>query len=237
MSSSFSLSRWWVGFFLMAGSVYGAIFLETEARSRSSFLEAERFRQWTIDPSGMARDLEGEFLKESERLISRQTREPMTSGDLRLERDILEARYSARREQSPAQRAYFSYRDVYRLYSPPETGRSRRARLLAPAAKQVWREDATRRGLPQSPSMFDLEFRESTDQRVVFSARDRGEVETLASNLRARGVSARVGRRRSVSESVGLDYCITVSNADFWRAHGQLKSLWSPDLPSVFVES
>lgn len=231
------IARWLIGFSLAAGGVYGAVFLETGSRARSSYLEAERFRHWFQNPSDRDRDLEAEYVKANERLAVRQGKGELSAEDLRLEQDILEARFSMRRAESAAKRAYFSYRDVYRLSSPLETGLARRARLLAPAAKQAWREDMDRRGLPVSDVMFDPEPGETADRRVVYSSRDKFEATNLVAILQSKGVSSDVFDDAGVAGAVRQGFWVTVPPTDFWRAHNQLKSLLAPDLPSVFVKS
>jgi hypothetical protein len=231
------MMRWLIGFTLTAAGVYGAVFVETGSRARSSYLEAEHFRHWFQDPAGMGRDLEAAYVKAIERLTVQEGKREISAEGLRLEQDILEARFRMRRAESPAKRAYFSYRDVYRLSSPVETDLSRRARLLAPAAKQAWREDAGRRGLPVTDVMFDPEPGETADRRVVYSTRDRFEATNLAAILQTKGVSVDVFDDARVPDAVRQGFWVTVAPSDFWRAHTELKSFLAPDLPAVFRRS
>ena len=100
--------RWLIGFSLAGGGVYGAIFMETGSRARSSYLEAEHFRHWFQYPADRGRDLEAEYVKANERLAVRHGKGELSAEDLRLERDILDARFNMRRAESAAKRAYFS---------------------------------------------------------------------------------------------------------------------------------
>lgn len=229
--------RWWMGFLLAAGGAYGAIFLETGTRARSSFRDAEQYHHWFQNPPAMDRDLEAAYAKAMGRLSAPRGKGESAEEDLRLERDILEARFLLRRAESPAKRAYFSYRDVYRLFSPPETDLSRRARLLAPAAKQAWREDVERHGLPVTEAMFDPEPGETAERRAVFSSRDGFEASNLAAILRSKGVAAGVFDGARVSGAAHQGFWVTVSPSDFWRAHNEIKSLIAPDLSPVFGPS
>ncbi|MBK8574779.1 MAG: hypothetical protein IPN90_03545 [Elusimicrobia bacterium] len=233
----FLFVRWLIGLSFAAGAVYGALFLETGARARSSFSEAERFRRWAMDPAEMNRDLEIDYLKAIEWLAAQKERGEITAGGLRLERDILQARFNMRRAESPAKRAYFSYRDVYRLYSPPETESSRRARLWAPAAKQAWRENVDRRGFPVSSEIYDPEPGETGDRRVVFSTRERFMAMNLVAILQSKGVAADLFDDAPFNGAGRPEYGVTVPSSNFWRAHQELASLLAPDLPAVFQKS
>ncbi len=231
------LFRWVMGISLAAGGVYGALTLETGARARSSYQEAEHFRLWFENPAVMARELEADFAKATERLSVRRGRGELTADDLRLEQDILEARHALRKAESPAKRAYFAYRDAYQMSSFPETDLSRRARLLAPAAKQSWREEMGRRALPVTDEMFDPEPGESADRRVVYSSQDSFSASNLVAILRSKGLSADCFDDGRGTGAARQAIWVTVPPADFWRAHNEIKSLIAPDLPSVFVHS
>lgn len=231
------LFRWGMGISLAAGGVYGALTLETGARARSSYQEAEHFRLWSENPAVMTHDLEADYVKATIRLSIRRDRGELTPDDLRLEQDILEARHALRKNESPAKRAYFAYRDAYQMASFPETELSRRARLLAPVAKESWREDMGRRGLPVTDEMFDPEPGESSDRRVVYSSRDSFAASNLAAILRSKGLAADCFDDGKVAGAVRQAVWVTVPPSDFWRAHNEIKSLIAPDLPSVFVHS
>jgi hypothetical protein len=231
------LFRWLVGFSLAAGGVYGAVCINMGAGARASFTEAEGFRYWFENPAARDRALEADYVNAHRGLSLQQGRGELTAEGLRLEQDILEARFSMRRAESPAKRAYFAYRDVYRLYAPPETDLSRRARLLAPAAKHAWREESVGRGWPVTDVMFDPEPGETAGRRVVFSTPHRFEAANLAAILRGKGISADTFDDGQVPGAARQGVWITVSSDDFWRAHAQLKSLLAPDLPVVFQKS
>lgn len=226
------LARSVAGLALAAGSAYGALFLETGARARAAFQEAERYRRWAHDPVAKVRELEKDYLKANERLAALRARGDRSADELRLEQDILQARFDLRRAESPAQRAYFLYRDVYRLYSPPPTELSRRARLLAPAAKQAWREDVSRAGVSPSEELIGPEFCEKADRRAVYSTTDKFDASNLVAILKTNGVPAEVLEGKDADPG----YWITVPSADFWRAHRKLVSLLAPDLAPVFVK-
>ena len=226
------LIRWCVGFSLAAGSVYGALCLEMGGRARSAYIEAEHFRRWANDPALKVRELEKDYLKANERLAALRARGDRSADELRLEQDILQARFDLRRAESPARRAYFLYRDVYRLYSPPPTELSRRARLLAPAAKQAWREDVSRAGVSPSEELIGPEFCEKADRRAVYSTTDKFDASNLVAILKTNGVPAEVLEGKDADPG----YWITVPSADFWRAHRKLVSLLAPDLAPVFVK-
>lgn len=229
--------RWLICFSLVAGGVYGAVRVNMGAAARASFTEAEGFRRWFEDPGARDRALEAEYVKAIHRLSLQQEKGDLSKDALRLEQDVLEARFSMRRAESPAKRAYFAYRDVYSLYSPPETELSRRSRLLAPAAKQAWREESVARGWPVTDVMFDPEPGEIGGRRAVFSTTDHFDARNLAAILKGKGVAADIVDEAHASRAAGKDFWITVSSDDFWRAHGQLRALLAPDLSGVFGKS
>lgn len=231
------LFRWLIAFSLVAGGVYGAVCVNMGAAARASFSEAEGFRQWFENPSAMGRALESEYVKAHHRLTLQQERGELSKEGLRLEQDILEARFAMRQAESAAKRAYFAYRDVYGLYSPPETELSQRARLLAPAAKQAWWEESVDRGWPVTDEMFDPEPGETEERRVVFSTGDHFEATNLVAILQGKGVAAEVVDEGQVSPMAGKGFWITVPLDDFWQAHGKIKSLLAPDLTEVFRRS
>lgn len=231
------LFRWLMAFSMVAGGVYGAVCVNMGAAARASFVEAEGFRQWFENPAEMGRVLESEYVKANRHLTLQQEQGKLSKEGLRLEQDILEARFAMRRAESSAKRAYFAYRDVYALYSPPENELSRQARLLAPAAKQAWREESVGRGWPVTESMFDPEPGETEDRRVVFSTGDRFEATNLAAILKRKGVVVDVVDEAHVTRAAGNGFWITVPADDFWLAHEQLKSLLAPDLSEVFQRS
>ncbi len=207
------------------------------ARARASFREAEGYRLWAKDPPACRRARETEFLKASERWTPLAGRGEERSEDgLLLERDILRAQYDARGAESSAKRAYFAYRDVYLFYAPPETRYSRQARLLAPAAKEAWREETRRRGLPATDLMFDPDPGEEGDRRVVFSTLQLDEARRLEADLRSAGFSVQVVEARAAPGARSRGFGLTVSSSEFWEAHARLKSQLAPGLPSFFAE-
>lgn len=224
-------------FSAVVAGVVGILCLEMGARARASFFEAEGYRFWANDPSVARRALEAEFLNAGERWTALADRRERSEDVLRLERDILRAHYDARVAESSAKRAYFAYRDVYRLFGRPETRYSRRARLLAPAAKEAWREETRRRGLPVTDLMFDPEPGEEGDHRVVFSTARLDEARRLEAHLRSAGFSVQMMESRGGAGAWARGFILTVSSSEFWEAHASLKTQLAPNLPSFSPKS
>jgi hypothetical protein len=228
-----SLVRWGTGLFLAIGGVVGSVGINVYSRAASSYREGESSLFWARDPAGRTRDLEAKFLKASERLFAQKERGRLTDGDFRLEQDILQAQFDLRSAESSAKRAYFSFRNVYERYSLTETRISRYARLLAPAAKQAWREEVAKRGLLAPDRMFDLAPGEGGDRWAVYSTRDPHEAANVFHRLQEDGIAARVTDDQHVRGAARVGFWITVPTDSFWTVHYKLKSLLAPNLPPV----
>jgi hypothetical protein len=124
-----------------------------------------------------------------------------------IELEVLRKRWEEDRLRSPWTEAYHAWKDVYDLYSPPETRWSRRARLMAPAARQKWREEWTARGLPFAESLLDLEPGEDGGYRLLVSTRDGREASEMLNVL------------------VTVDIRILVPEDRFWEASQALLPL------------
>lgn len=217
------------------GAVYAALLLDTAARAREAYREADRYTRWFLTPEAKKEDLARNFEKDLDQLARRKESGRQNEAAYALELDVLRARFSAAGSESPAKRAFHWYRDVYLLYSPPETIWTRRARLLAPAFREVWREEARVRRLPAADSYWDPEPGLAAEERVVFSARRRAEAERARDLLAGRGLNVRLAeddRRRGAGEG----FWLAVPEAEFWDAHRVLREGLRLGVPTIVVE-
>jgi hypothetical protein len=224
------------GFLLAAAGVYGALYLETASRSRAAFRRAELFRLWASDPERKRHDLESRYLAARDRLFSKRERGAVSEESYRLELDILQAGHEASRADSAAKRAYFSYRDVHRLFSPPETPWSRLARFRGPTFKALWREEVRRNRLPVSEHMLDPEPGEDEGHWAVFSSRRRAAADRWAAALRSREIPAVVAEGRRAPDAFGDGFRVIVPREKFWMAQEFLRPRVDPGLPAIMVK-
>lgn len=229
--------RWTGPFLLSLLGLYAVLALETLARARRLCHRADTAWAEALDPARRREALERAFAREADRWAAGRARAPGSRDILRLETDILQARHEIRSAGSPAKLAFYNYRSVYRHAAPPESPWSRRARLRAPAARELWRRDLAQRRLPVEPWMLDPDPGDTDDRRVVFSTRGRRTANGAVALLKAAGFDvAVVGGPVRYGDRPG-DWWITVPAASFWPAHERLRAWIDPDGASALVQS
>lgn len=221
---------------LVAAGVFGVLVLETVARARSLCRQADAEWARTVDPVRRRDDLRLADERDADRFFSRRESGSEAGAEGRWESDLLQTRHLIRASDSSAKRAFFKYRAVYRHGAPPETSWSRRARLMAPAAREMWRRDLADRRLPVTPLMLDLDPGDSETRRVVYSGQRRAPCERAAESLRAAGLDAAVTAGPPRYGVRPGDYWITVPADQFWPAHRRLKERIAPDLPPAVIQ-
>jgi len=239
LDRSLSRRRWLQGArgaVLAAAGVYAFLTVDTVARSREAVREAERYALWHRDPEARRRALEDDFRRGLTRLSRRREADRLAEEAFALELDLLRVRHETAMNLPAAARAFQWYRDAYRLFSPPETPWTRRARLLAPAFKEAWRDEVQRRGLPTTETLWDDEPGLAPDERMVFSARGEGRAAFAQEALRAVGIEARLIKDER-PRGAGEGYWLAVRKDRFWEAHEALKAGLDLRVPAVLIES
>lgn len=217
--------------------LYAALTVETLARARRLSQRADAAWREATDPAQRRDALEKAFAADARRLVAGHQRAAPPRDVRRLDTDVLHARHDVRSLDFPSKRAFYGYRSVYRHAAPPESPWSRRARLRAPAARELWRRELAQRRLPVEPWMLDPDPGDSEERRVVFSTRGRRAADGAVALLKAAGIRVAVvdGPPR-YGERPG-DYWITVPVADFWPAHERLRAWIDPGGSSALVQS
>lgn len=217
--------------------LYTAVTLETLARARRLCLRADDAWAEALDPRRRRADLEKAFAEDADRLSARHRHGPPPRDVRRLEADILQARHEIRSVDFPSKRAFYDYRSVYRHAAPPESPWSRRARLRAPAAREMWRRELDLRRLPVEPWMLDPDPGDSAERRVVFSTRGRRAADGAVALLKAAGIDVAVVDGPPRYGGRPGDYWITVPAVTFWSAHERLRAWIDPGGSSALIQS
>lgn len=198
-------------FLLCAAAVASIASIDRYSRVRSAYRRAERLERLARRPADRDRVLEAAFLSAVDALDRRRPSPAQREAEV----EILRKRWEQNRIRSAWAEAYHAWRDVYGLYAPPEGRWTRRARFLAPAARQRWREDWTERGLPFQEGLLDAVPGEEDGFRWLATFPDPREMSQV------RGVLTQL---EIPSHSAG-DAVLLVPEARFWEAHQALMPL------------
>jgi hypothetical protein len=196
-----------------------------DARAREAFREAERYERWAQDPEEKTRHYEAKFLKEKARLDGQREKGKLSAEDYDQDLEVLKFDRDQAVQESSVKYAYQWYKDVYELFSPPESRWVRAARLRAPAAKERWRDELRAKNIPFEEYMLDLEAGERAGMLTVYSTNDRSELERCVAALKAKGLEPEVydapAKGRLRQEGIKL----IVPRDKFWEAHEILKTI------------
>jgi hypothetical protein len=213
--------------------VYSVLLLDTAARAREAVRTADQYAVWEINPEARKRGLEELFQKVLSRTPSTQDKGALSSEAQALALDLLRVRHAAVSALPASGSAYQWYRDAYRTFSPPENAATRKARLMAPAFKFLWRKQWVARGLPTRDTFWDDEPGIAPHEKVVYSARRRKEADRAQETLVNAGVLARV-QTDPRPAGAGDGYWVVVPEDRFGMAHQIL--LLHLGLPAIVVE-
>jgi hypothetical protein len=134
--------------------------------------------------------------------------------------------------ESAVKYAYQWYKDTYELFSPPESRWVRRARFLAPAAKERWRDELRAKNIPFEEYMLDLEAGEDAGTLTVYSTGGRAEADRCAALLNAKGIAAKIYDAPAEGRLPQEGLKIIVPRERFWDAHEALKAVAPAPLPA-----
>jgi hypothetical protein len=208
----------WAAVVLAAFAVAG---LDLASRARAGYQRAERMESQALHPSERDKAVEKMFLDG----VAALDRRRLSPAEREIEMEILRKRWEEARLRSPWTDAYHAWRDVYDLTAPPETRWTRRARLLAPAARQRWREDWVARRLPFDDALLDLERGESDGFRLVYSTTDGREASRALNLLGAIDVPCRMLPPAEPAPPGDPSIRFLVPEGRFWDAHQALVPL------------
>lgn len=196
-------------------AAFSIVLLDRFSRVRSLYRRADALELLARRPADRDRALEAAFLAGVDALDRRRPAPPQREAEV----EVLRKRWEQERLRSAWADAYHAWRDVYDFYTPPEGRWTRRARLLAPAARQRWREEWTERGLPFQESLLDLVPGEDEGFRWLGTFPDKRELSQIMSLLADLEIPF-----RAVSPPGGTPG-LAVPDTRFWEAHQALRPL------------
>jgi hypothetical protein len=209
-----------------AVAAYGMVFVDVMARAREAFREGARYERWHQNPEEKKAHFERKFLKEKALLDDRLAKGKITRDDYNEDLDVLSFDRDQAVSESSIKYAYQWYKDTYELFSPPESRWVRRARLLAPAAKELWREELRAKGIPFEEYMLDLESGEDAGTLSVFSTRSRRQADECLAALQGKGITTVLYDAPAHGRLPQEGFKIIVPREEFWEAHEAVKAVF-----------
>jgi hypothetical protein len=135
--------------------VYALVYVDVMLRARSAFNEGEKYWLWYEQPQLKEAALGKQKEVELKDLEGQSAKGKITKEDLEKQREIVEADYSRKRQESSIKYAYFWYQTVVELFTPPESPWSRKARQKMPLAKELWKKELTAKHVPFEDYMLE----------------------------------------------------------------------------------
>jgi hypothetical protein len=224
--------RWVQNVLLVAATAavaYAMVYLDVRSRAREAFAEGQKYERWAAEPEEKKRFFERKFLKEKSALDERKEKGALSAEEYEQDLEVLQFDRDQAVSESSVKYAYQWYKDVYELFSPPESGWVRRARLLAPAAKERWRDELRAKGIPFEEYMLDLESGEDAGTLSVASTRSRREADRWREALKAQGVDAELYDAAADGRLPQEGIKLLVPRDRFWKANETLKGLGAGD--------
>jgi hypothetical protein len=144
---------------------YAIIYIDVVLRAREAYLEGEKYWSWHHNPQLKEQMLSAEFEKEKNKLekdknpsiISRILfgKKPLTEEEYNLHLEALKFEYERKKKESAIKYAYVWYQTAVELFSPPESKYVKLARQKMPLAKELWKEELRRKGVPFEEYMLE----------------------------------------------------------------------------------
>ncbi|MBI4397202.1 MAG: hypothetical protein HY548_08910 [Elusimicrobia bacterium] len=237
-SPSWFKKRWVQNALLVAATAavaYAMVYVDVIARAREAYRQGDQYMRWHQDPEEKKRSFEKKFLKEKDVLDKRLKKGELTEEEFNQDLEVLRFDRDQAVNESSIKYAYQWYKDAYELFSPPESRWVRRARYLAPAAKERWRDELRSRNIPFEEYMLDLEAGENASAEtgatlIVYSTRGSREAEDCVRLLKSKGIEAQVYDAIAHGRLPQEGLKIVVPREKFWDAHNALKSVVEPPL-------
>jgi hypothetical protein len=205
-----------------AAAAYAMIYVDVLARAREAFRQGETYSRWNENPDEKKQALEKKFIENKEALDKKKSRRKITEQEYQEKLDVYAFERDQQAAESSVKYAYQWYKDAYELFSPPESRWARRARYLAPAAKQKWREELMAKQIPFEEYMLDLEAGENDKTLMVYSTQSTEEALKAVEALKTRGVEATQYDAKANGRLAQEGIKIIVPKESFWLAHDTL---------------
>ncbi len=203
--------------------VYGMVVIDVMARARSSFQHAQIYDQWDQDPESKKQFFERKFFRQKAVLDQRREQGRISQDEYAVDVERLNFQRDKAVNDLSIKYAFQFYHDTYALFSPPETKLIRQARLLAPAAKQRWRETLAARGIPFQEYMLGLEAGEDTGHLMVYSTRKQSEADQCLKRLQSSNIQVILYNAPAQGRPKHEGIKVMVPPEQFWQAHEMIK--------------
>jgi len=139
----------------LIAAVYGMARVDLYLRSRSAFLEGEKWMEWSRKPELKKAHFdaelaarEGELSRELAKGLLDKASHDRKAGLARFERDQAVA-------ESSLKYAYVWYQTAAELFSPPENRWSARARVQMAEARALWKKELDAQKIPYQDYMLE----------------------------------------------------------------------------------
>jgi len=208
-----------------AAIAYGMVYVDVIARARESFRQGDLYMNWNRHPENKTSHMEQKFLKEKAALDKKRDKGKITQEEYDRNLEIIQFDRDHTMNESSIKYAYQWYKDTYELFSPPESKWVRRARFLAPMAKEIWRDELRAQRIPFEEYMLDLEVGEESDTLMVFSTRKRSVAEESLRLLKGEGIQTHLYDALAHGRLPQEGIKIIVPREKFWQAHETLKEI------------
>jgi len=135
--------------------VYALVYFDVVSRARESYAEAEKYMDWSRNPEKKKAYFENKFEADKTKLDEELKKAKISEEDRRQSLDVLDFDKNFALEVSSLKYAYQWYKDTYELFSPPESKWVRLARVKAPQALELWKQELRSQKIPFEDYMFE----------------------------------------------------------------------------------
>jgi len=135
--------------------VYLMIYFDLWLRAKEAYQEGEKYWFWYEQPELKKKNLEEKFAQEKMKLDRGLKKRKIKPEEYEKKLNILKYENEREKEESAIKYAYFWYQTTVELFSPPESKWVRLAREKMPLAKEKWREELRKKGIPFEEYMLE----------------------------------------------------------------------------------
>lgn len=137
------------------GGVYGLIYWDVCSRAKESYLEGERYMEWAREPAKKKDFFEKKFQTEKNNLDRLLAQKKVSDDIYRQKLEALQFDREYLIGESSLKYAYQWYKDTHELFSPPESKWVKMARVKAPEALDLWKQELRDQKIPFEDTMFE----------------------------------------------------------------------------------
>ena len=140
---------------LGALGVYGLVYMDVVSRAKESYLQAEKYMEWHLNPSLKKDYFEKQFLSNKGKLDKALSKKEIPENDYKDKLDALTFDRDNNIQESSLKYAYQYYKDTYELFTPPESKWVKMARLKTPRALELWKQELREQKIPFEDTNFE----------------------------------------------------------------------------------